>query len=145
MARYGAFLDTLKASGFSGDLGRTVSDRIVLATDNSIYQVTPDAVVFPRNTTDLIAISSLLGEPRFSDIRIRPRSGGTGTNGQSLGDGLIVDCSRHMTTILEVNVAEGWARVQPGVIKDSLNVALLPHRLFFAPELSTSSRATIGG
>src|SRR5690625_5283500 len=70
---------------------------------------------------------------------------GTGTNGQSLTDGLVVDTSRHMNQVLEINVEERWARVQCGVVKDQLNAALKPHGLFFAPDLSTSNRATIGG
>ncbi|MBP1849512.1 FAD-binding and (Fe-S)-binding domain-containing protein [Rhizobium halophytocola] len=145
MADYQGFLAALKQHGFTGDVSLAASDRMVLATDNSIYQTPPDAVVHPRETADLLVIARLLGQPEFADIVVRPRGGGTGTNGQSLGHGLVVDCSRHMTGILEINVAEKWARVQPGVIKDRLNAALQEHGLFFAPELSTSSRATIGG
>jgi len=145
MAQYGAFLSALRGAGFTGELSRAASDRLVLATDNSIYQVMPQAVAFPREARDLERIAALLAEPCFHGIALRPRGGGTGTNGQSLGEGLVVDCSRHMTAILEINAAERWVRVQPGVIKDHLNAALAPHGLFFAPELSTSSRATIGG
>ncbi|EGH17661.1 oxidoreductase, FAD-binding protein, partial [Pseudomonas savastanoi pv. glycinea str. race 4] len=78
-------------------------------------------------------------------VVLTPRGGGTGTNGQSLTDGVVVDLSRHMNNILEINVEERWVRVQTGVVKDQLNAALKPHGLFFAPELSTSNRATIGG
>src|SRR5690606_31162865 len=67
------------------------------------------------------------------------------TNGQSLTDGISVDLSRHMNRILEINAEERWVRVQAGVVKDQLNAALKPYGLFFAPELSTSNRATIGG
>src|SRR5690606_26081595 len=111
----------------------------------SIYQVLPDAVAFPRTLRDLQRIGRLLAEPRFAEVVTRPRGGGTGTNGQSLGHGLVIEFSRYLTAILEINVEERWARVQPGVIKDKLNEALLPFGLFFAPELSTSNRATIGG
>lgn len=145
MALYPDFLNALRDAGFEGDLTEAVSDRIVLATDNSIYQVLPEAVAFPRSTADLQRIARLLTDRRFGQVVLRPRGGGTGTNGQSLGAGLVVDCARHMTGILEINPAERWVRVQPGVIKDHLNVALAAHGLFFAPELSTSSRATIGG
>lgn len=145
MALYPDFLNALREAGFEGDLTEAMSDRVVLATDNSIYQVLSEAVAFPRSTADLQRIARLLADPRFGAIILRPRGGGTGTNGQSLGAGLVVDCSRHMTGILEINAAERWVRVQPGVIKDHLNAALAPHGLFFAPELSTSSRATIGG
>ncbi|MCY1485026.1 hypothetical protein D9M68_186420 [compost metagenome] len=123
----------------------SAGDRAVLATDNSIYQVTPQAVAFPRDSDDLMRIAKLLAEPRFSDVVIAPRGGGTGTNGQSLSSGLVVDISRHMNRILEIDPVRRTARVQAGVVKDQLNAALKPHGLFFAPELSTSNRATIGG
>lgn len=145
MELYPAFLAALKAAGFEGDLSEERSARQVLATDNSIYQVVPEAVVFPKSVEDLRRIGRLLAEPRFEKVVLRPRGGGTGTNGQSLGEGLVVEFSRYLTGILEINVEERWARVQPGVIKDKLNEALLPYGLFFAPELSTSNRATIGG
>jgi len=145
MGLYSDFLAALRAEGFEGDLSEERSERQVLATDNSIYQVLPDAVVFPRSVRDLQRIGRLLAEPRFENVVLRPRGGGTGTNGQSLGHGLVVEFSRYLTGILEINVEERWARVQPGVIKDKLNEVLLPHGLFFAPELSTSNRATIGG
>ncbi|MGV8937357.1 MAG: FAD-binding and (Fe-S)-binding domain-containing protein [Allorhizobium sp.] len=144
-ADYDAFVEALKIAGFRGEVTVASSDRVVLATDNSIYQLLPDAVAFPIDEQDLVRIARLIDEPRFHGIVLRPRGGGTGTNGQSLGNGLVVDCSRHMTKILEINAEEGWVRVQPGVIKDQLNAALKPLGLFFAPELSTSSRATLGG
>lgn len=140
-----AFLAALRDAGFAGDLSTAEADRTVLATDNSVYEILPQAVAFPRGTEDLARIMRLLAEPRFAGVTIAPRGGGTGTNGQSLTDGIVVDVSRHMTRILEIDPAEGWARVETGVVKDQLNAALAPHGLFFAPELSTSSRATIGG
>jgi FAD/FMN-containing dehydrogenase len=121
------------------------ADRTVLGTDNSIYQLTPQAIAFPRGTDDLVRIARLAGDPRFTDVKLAPRGGGTGTNGQSLTDGLVVDVSRHMNRILDINVAERRVRVQAGVVKDQLNAALAEHRLFFAPELSTSNRATDRG
>jgi FAD/FMN-containing dehydrogenase len=139
------FLAALRASGFEGELSADASDRVVFATDNSIYQVQPEAVAFPRSREDVARIAIQLGEPRFSRIRVAPRGGGTGTNGQSLTDGLIVDLSRHMTHVLEIDVPNRRVRVEAGVVKDQLNAALKPHGLFFAPELSTSNRATIGG
>ena len=142
---YGEFLTELRARGFEGDLSPAYADRTVLATDNSIYQLTPQAVAFPRTADDLVRIARLLEDPRFGGVTIAPRGGGTGTNGQSLTDGLVVDVSRHMNGILEINVEERWVRVQPGVVKDQLNAALAIHGLFFPPELSTSNRATIGG
>jgi FAD/FMN-containing dehydrogenase len=93
----------------------------------------------------LVLIATLLARRSFRAIHVCARGGGTGTNGQSLTDGLVVDLSRYMNRILEINAVEGYARVEPGVVKDQLNQAALPYRLFFAPELSISNRATIGG
>ncbi|WP_137807705.1 FAD-binding and (Fe-S)-binding domain-containing protein [Pseudomonas sp. G(2018)] len=144
-AQYPEFLQALRASGFRGQLSTDYATRTVLATDNSIYQRLPQAAVFPQDADDIVRIATLMAEQRFRQIKLTPRGGGTGTNGQSLTDGIVVDLSRHMNTILEINVAERWVRVQAGVVKDQLNAALKPHGLFFAPELSTSNRATVGG
>ena len=140
-----AFLEALRRDGFTGDISVTDADRVVLATDNSIYQVMPEAILFPRSAEDLVRTARTLALPDFAAIAVRPRGGGTGTNGQSLGHGVVVDLSRHMNRILEIDAAGGWVRVEAGVVKDQLNAALLPYGLFFAPELSTSNRATIGG
>ncbi|MHB2211734.1 D-2-hydroxyglutarate dehydrogenase YdiJ [Methylobacterium sp. CM6257] len=142
---YAAACTELRLRGFEGDLSLSDADRTVFSTDNSIYQVEPGAVAFPRTRDDLVRIAKLLDDPRFAEIVIRPRGGGTGTNGQSLGHGLVVDTSRHMNRILEIDVANRTVRVEPGVVKDQLNRELAKHGLFFAPELSTSNRATIGG
>ncbi|WP_275289466.1 FAD-binding oxidoreductase, partial [Halomonas elongata] len=121
------------------------ANRTVLATDNSIYQRLPQAVLYPRDVTDLERLARLAGQADFTDIVLAPRGGGTGTNGQSLTDGLVVDVSKHMNAILDIDVENRRVRVQAGVVKDQLNAALRPHGLFFAPELSTSNRATLGG
>jgi (R)-2-hydroxyglutarate dehydrogenase len=135
----------LRLRGFEGDLAPAFGDRIVSATDNSIYQLLPQLVAFPRSVDDLVRIVRAAANDRFEDVVFAPRGGGTGTNGQSLTEGLVVDVSRHMNRILEINLAERWVRVQAGVVKDQLNAALAEHGLFFPPELSTSNRATIGG
>ncbi|WP_299580104.1 FAD-binding and (Fe-S)-binding domain-containing protein [uncultured Microbulbifer sp.] len=144
-ALYLQFLQELADAGFRGETTPSYASRTVLATDNSIYQVLPQAVVYPRNNRDLQLLAELAQREEFRSVVLSPRGGGTGTNGQSLTDGLVVDISRHMNQILEINAAERWVRVQAGVVKDQLNAALKPHGLFFAPELSTSNRATIGG
>ena len=143
--RYRRFLAELADAGFRGDIGDDAANRTVLATDNSIYQRLPMAVLYPRDAADLELIARLLGREAHRDIVLAPRGGGTGTNGQSLTDGLVVDVSRYMNRILEIDVENRRVRVQAGVVKDQLNAALKPHGLFFAPELSTSNRATIGG
>ncbi|WP_188151937.1 D-2-hydroxyglutarate dehydrogenase YdiJ [Teredinibacter waterburyi] len=139
------FLSDLEQRGFNGDIHADQSSRIALATDNSIYQVMPEAVVCPRNRDDLVTLTQLAAEAQYQAIVLTPRGGGTGTNGQSLTDGIVVDLSRHMNNIIEVNAEQGWVIVETGVVKDQLNAALKPHGLFFAPDLSTSNRATIGG
>lgn len=144
-ALFSDFLAELRLRGFAGDITQTYADRTVFATDNSIYQLPPQAVVFPRNELDVVRVAKLANEPRFSAVTFSPRGGGTGTNGQSLTSGIAVDLSRHMNAILEINAQEGWARVQAGVVKDQLNDAVRDLGLFFAPELSPSNRATIGG
>ncbi|WP_067864881.1 D-2-hydroxyglutarate dehydrogenase YdiJ [Neptuniibacter marinus] len=144
-ALYLDYIDALKQNGFSGDLNPDYANRIVLSTDNSIYQMLPQGVLYPRSEQDLVLIAKLADETRFAEVKLSARGGGTGTNGQSLTDGLIVDVSKHMNQVLEINAEEHWVRVQGGVVKDQLNRALKPYGLFFAPELSTSNRATIGG
>lgn len=142
---YCVFLEQLRSAGFRGEITPDYATRTVLSTDNSIYQRLPQAAVFPLDAADVACLAKLVAHPEHCAIVLTPRGGGTGTNGQSLTEGVIVDLSRHLTEILEINVEERWARVQGGVVKDQLNTALRPHGLFFAPELSTSNRATIGG
>ncbi len=142
---YGEFLAAVEASGFDGEVSVDYANRTVHSTDNSIYQRLPQAVVFPAHAEDVQLLGRLLADPAHRDVVLTPRGGGTGTNGQSLSTGIVVDLSRHMNRILEINVEERWVRVQAGVVKDQLNAALKLHGLFFAPELSTSNRATIGG
>lgn len=140
---YSEFLGALRATGYSGDINISYGSRLAVATDNSIYQQLPQAVLLPKSVDDL----SLIGQTaaQYPTVRFSARGGGTGTNGQSLTPGLIVDLSRYMNQVLEVNVAEQWVRVQAGVVKDQLNDVLRPLGYFFAPDLSTSNRATIGG
>ncbi|MEQ6889915.1 FAD-binding and (Fe-S)-binding domain-containing protein [Halomonas sp. CS7] len=144
-ARYLRFLEALKADGFEGEITPDYAARTVLATDNSIYQRLPQAVLSPKHSEDLERIARLAGREAHREVVLTPRGGGTGTNGQSLTDGLVVDVSRHMNAILDIDVEHHRVRVQAGVVKDQLNAALKPHGLFFAPDLSTSNRATIGG
>ncbi|MGV3344202.1 FAD-binding and (Fe-S)-binding domain-containing protein [Enterobacteriaceae bacterium LUAb1] len=139
------FLAALTEHGFTGDTATRYADRLIMSTDNSLYQSLPDAVVFPRSTADVVLIARLAGEQRFISLQFVPRGGGTGTNGQSLNQGIVVDMSRHMNRILNINLEEKWVQVEAGVIKDELNAYLRPFGYFFAPELSTSNRATIGG
>ena len=138
------FLTQLKAD-FHGEIDSSDAARQVYSTDNSIYQRKPAAVIYPQSIDDLKRLMQLMGQEQYRHIVLTARGGGTGTNGQSLTDGIVVDLSRHMNKILHIDPVKKTARVQAGVVKDQLNAALKPYGLFFAPELSTSNRATIGG
>lgn len=139
------YIHALNESGFTGDTTTRYGDRLTLATDNSIYQLLPQAIVFPRSTADVILVMRLAAQDEFRSVTFTPRGGGTGTNGQSLNNGVVIDLSRYMNRILEINPGQGWVRAEAGVIKDQLNAYLKPYGYFFAPELSTSNRATLGG
>lgn len=130
---------------YEGEIDTSYGARISLATDNSIYQSVPQGVLFPKTTSDVHIITQVANQPEFLTLKFSPRGGGTGTNGQSLTDHLIVDMSRHMRNIIDINLEEKWVKVQAGVIKDQLNDFLRPYGFFFAPDLSTSNRATVGG
>ncbi|MEM8207451.1 D-2-hydroxyglutarate dehydrogenase YdiJ [Morganella morganii] len=139
------YIHALNESGFTGDTTTRYGERLTLATDNSIYQLLPQAIVFPRSTADVILMMRLAAQDEFRSVAFTPRGGGTGTNGQSLNNGVVIDLSRYMNRILEINPEQGWVRAEAGVIKDQLNAYLKPYGYFFAPELSTSNRATLGG
>ena len=110
---------------FTGDVNFQYSARLAHATDNSIYQQLPQLVLHPRSKQDIQIITALGAEERFNEIKFSARGGGTGTNGQSLTPGIIVDMSKYMNRILEINITENWVRVEAGVIKDQLNDCLL--------------------
>ncbi|RYW94371.1 FAD-binding oxidoreductase [Legionella pneumophila] len=140
------FLQQLeKIPDFHGEIDEALSSRIVLSTDNSVYQIIPEAIIFPKSENDISHIFKLASSEQFRDLTFTPRGGGTGTNGQSLNAGIIIDCSRFMNHIVEINPDEDWVLVEPGVVLDQLNEYLKPYNKFFAPALSPSNRATIGG
>lgn len=116
--------------------------RIAYATDASAYREMPIGVAYPETEDD---IRWLLDEARHRHTHLIPRAGGTSIAGQVVGSGIVVDVSRYMNQILEVNAEQRWVRVQPGVVRDELNLALKPYGLFFSPETSTSNRCCIGG
>jgi FAD/FMN-containing dehydrogenase/Fe-S oxidoreductase len=112
------------------------------ATDASHYQVMPTCVVVPRDEADCITAVKTAAE---FGVPITPRGGATALSGQTFGPGMVIDVSKSMNRVLELNAAERWARVQPGLIADVFNTALAEHGLFFAPDPATGNRATIGG
>lgn len=116
--------------------------RVVYSTDASVYQEKPLAVAIPKTVSDLEQLIAFAQEKKTTLI---PRAAGTSLAGQVVGNGIVVDISKYFNKIIEVNQAEKWVRVQPGVIRNDLNAYLHPYGLLFGPETSTSSRAMIGG
>ena len=140
-----ALPDALRAGGFHGDVEAHRALRAAMSTDNSVYRIQPDLIVAPIDAADMVRLMKALSDPAFADVPLTPRGGGTGTNGQSLNRGVIIDTRRHMNRVLAVDAEAGWAEVEPGCVLDALNEHLRPTGWFFAPETSTSTRCTIGG
>jgi FAD/FMN-containing dehydrogenase/Fe-S oxidoreductase len=134
-------LETLSAQ-LEGEVHFDRSMRVAYATDASAYRELPLAVAIPRSVED---IRKLIAFARAEGSSLIPRTAGTSLAGQVVGQGIVVDVSRHFTRILELDVAGKRVRVQPGVVRDELNLFLKPHGLFFGPETSTANRAMIGG
>jgi FAD/FMN-containing dehydrogenase len=125
--------------------GEVLTDQlsiIAYSTDASVYSEEPAAVVIP---TDVEDIKKIVGFASKYKIPLIPRAGGTSLAGQVVGSGVVVDVSKNLTQIIELNTDEKWVRVQTGVIPDELNRYLKPHGLFFGPETSTANRCTLGG
>ncbi|HBB73404.1 MAG TPA: FAD-binding oxidoreductase, partial [Planctomycetaceae bacterium] len=129
--------DTLEGDLLVDDLARTI-----YATDASEYQERPLAVAIPRTEADVRALVRFAAERR---IGLVPRGAGTSLAGQVVGGGIVVDLARHLDRILSLDIERRRVRVQPGVVRNELNRFLAPHGLFFGPETSTASWATIGG
>ena len=127
---------------FNGDVFTDEKMRILYSTDASLYRKLPLAVVYPKNNQDLKNIILFCINNKTSII---PRTAGTSLGGQCVGEGIVVDVSRYMNKILEINPDEKYVIVQPGVVRDELNIALKPYKLHFGPNTSTSNRAMIGG
>ncbi len=138
-------IQDLRRSGFQGDIETDYATRLVASTDNSIYQLTPQAIFYPRVEQDINLLLGSVCRHRAAEFSITARGAGTGTNGQSLGESLILDCSRHLNNIIEYDEQKQTVTVQPGVVLDQLNAYLKPYGVFFPIDISSSSRATIGG
>ena len=130
------------AGGCSAEVRFDRLSRALYSTDASVYQVVPLGVVLPRSEQDVVHTAAVCA--RFG-VPLTARGGGTSQAGQCIGPGVILDCSKYFHEVLEVNPAEKWVRVRPGCVLDDLNLAVRPHGLVFAPDISTASRATIGG
>ncbi|MGB0166771.1 MAG: FAD-binding and (Fe-S)-binding domain-containing protein [Luteibaculum sp.] len=129
-------------SNWDGEWFDDELNRVLYATDASIYRELPAALVIPKNE---VAIKQLVAAAAQINVPLIPRGAGTSLAGQVVGNGVVVDCSKHFTNILEINPTEKWVRLQPGVIRDDLNNALEPFGLMLGPETSTTNRCTIGG
>ncbi len=139
---FSAIKQQLAGDLYFGDDALSKTVLMAYATDASVYQEHPLGVALPKNRED---IALLVRFCRTHNIPLIPRTAGTSLAGQVVGKGLVMDVSRYMNRILEINTAEKWVRVEPGIERDVLNELLLPHGLFFGPETSTSNRAMIGG
>ena len=116
--------------------------RHLFSRDASMYAIMPRGVVFPLDADDVAATVRIARE---FGVTVTPRGAGTSLAGQTIGDGIVLDLSRHMDRILDLDPEARTARVQPGVVQDDLNRAAAPFGLMFGPDTSTSNRATIGG
>ncbi len=132
----------LLAQKIEGELYTDIIHKIIYATDASAYRELPIAVAYPKSNNDIVEILRYANKYK---IGIIPRAAGTSLAGQCVGKGMVVDISRYMTQIIEINSEEKWVRVQPGVVLDELNCVLKPLGLFFGPETSTSNRCMVGG
>ena len=130
------------SNALEGDLFYDKMMKTLYATDASSYRELPLAVAIPKTKQD---ISLLIQFASTHQTSLIPRTAGTSLAGQVVGNGIIVDVSKHFNQILELNTTESWVRVMPGVIRDELNLFLKPHGLFFGPETSTANRAMMGG
>src|SRR5687767_15373757 len=116
--------------------------RALYSTDASVYQIEPLGVVIPKSTEAVIRAITLAAK---HGVPLTPRGGGTSQAGQSIGAGLVLDTSKYLNRVIEINPDQRWARVEPGVVLDDLNAMLRQHQLRFAPDVSSASRATVGG
>lgn len=133
---------TKLAETLEGKLHLDKSFKLLYATDASAYRELPLAVAIPKTIADIHKLIEFAGREKCGII---PRAAGTSLAGQVVGNGIVVDISKHFRNIININPEEKWVAVQPGVIRDELNMFLKPYGLFFGPETSTANRAMIGG
>ncbi len=118
------------------------ASRLMYSTDASIYEIEPIGVVIPRTHEDVFATMEVA---RDFKVPVLPRGAGTSLAGQTVGDAVVIDMSKHLNRVLEVNTEERWAMVEPGVVQEQLNLHLRPMGFLFGPDTATANRATIGG
>jgi FAD/FMN-containing dehydrogenase/Fe-S oxidoreductase len=135
-------LERALREGIAGEVRFDRVSRALYSTDASVYQIEPLGVILPRSRDDLLKTVRICLE---HGCPMTLRGGGTSQAGQAIGAGVIIDTSKYVNAIIELNVAERWVRAEPGLVLDELNAVLRPHGLRFAPDVSTASRATVGG
>ena len=126
----------------TGEVRFDAYSRLLYSTDASIYQMDPVGVVIPHTAQDVQAVIEVA---RDNNIPVLPRGGGTSLAGQTVNHAIVIDFSKYLNQVVEVNRDEGWARVQPGMVLDQLNREMAPYNLMYAPDPTTSNRACIGG
>ena len=126
----------------SGEVRFDPFSRVLYSTDASIYQMEPVGVVVPDGVEDVLAVMEVAAR---NGVPVLPRAGGTSLAGQTVNHAIVIDFSKRLNRVLEVNPAERWARVQPGIVLDQLNKHLAPFNLHYAPDPTTTSRACVGG
>ena len=135
-------LEQILTEQIEGEVRFDQYSKVLYSTDASLYQIEPIGVVLPKHKRDVIRT---IKTAHARNVPIISRGGGTSLAGQSVGEAIVIDMSKYMDALLEVNADEQWARVQPGIVLDELNDALKPYNLMYAPDVATSSRATVGG
>jgi FAD/FMN-containing dehydrogenase len=126
----------------NGEVRFDTSSRVLYSTDASIYQIEPLGVVVPRTTDALAATVAIAMEHR---VPLVPRGGGTSLSGQSIGSGLVIDCSKYLDRVVDLDLEGRTVRVQPGCVLGQLNRRLKPLGYQFGPDVATLDRANIGG
>ena len=126
----------------SGEVRFDPFTRVLYSTDASIYQMEPVGVVIPRTAEDVLAVVEVA---RDNGVPVLPRAGGTSLAGQTVNHAIVIDFSKHLNQVLEVNREEQWARIQPGIVLEQLNKHLASFNLQYAPDPTTANRACVGG
>jgi len=126
----------------SGEVRFDKVSRLLYSTDASIYEIEPLGVVLPRTHEDVFAVMEIT---RDFNVPVLPRGAGTSLAGQTVGEAVVMDMSKYLNRVLEVNTEERWALVEPGTVQEQLNLHLKPMGFLFGPDTSTANRATLGG
>src|SRR5262245_873403 len=129
-------------SRISGEVRFDRASRLMYSTDASIYEIEPIGVVLPRTHEDVFAVMEIAKDFK---VPVLPRGAGTSLAGQTVGEAVVIDMSKYLNRVLEVNTEERWALVEPGVVQEQFNLHLRPMGFLFGPDTATANRATIGG